>query len=270
MNSSLYDKTFCALDIETTGVNPFKDKIIEIGIVRFRIGQEQNNTYQSLIDPLIPVSEQSRLIHNISQEELEGKPLYSDIYCSIKEFIEDSILVIQNPQFDLSFIQSENRAAGLPFFSNRSFDTVSLAKKVFKGLKNHKLETVSRHLNCIRNFHRALDDAFCCMDIFLEGVKRTDPGRIFTISDLHNICGFDIQERVYKDVGSRKIRGVNISPDKEYEIIYCDRAGQTTERKILCKKIIKNGSTYFVHAFCYLREQDRFFKFSRIKNATLC
>ncbi|MDA3900881.1 MAG: exonuclease domain-containing protein [Spirochaetes bacterium] len=270
MNSSIYKQSFCALDIETTGVNPFTDKIIEIGIVKFSIDKGEVESYETLINPGIPVSHQSHLIHNITEEDLTDKPAYHEVYDLIRDTIKDTYLVIQNPQFDLSFLQSENRSADLPIFTNYSFDTVILAKKVFKGLKNHKLETVSRHLNCVRNFHRALDDAFCCMDIFVEGVKRIDPAHLFTVSDLSGVCGFNTEEKILRVMHNYKWKGVTLEPGFEYIIKYSDKAGSVTERKILTKNLFKNGSTLFLHAFCHLRNEERFFKLARIRNITLC
>ncbi len=267
---SVYSQTYCALDLETTGVNPYRDRIIEIGIVKFNPDSRSSDVYHSLVNPEKPVSEQSYQIHGISDEDLQDKPLYVNIASDVVDFIGNSFLIIQNPQFDLSFLNMAHKSLNLERINNYSFDTVTLSRKAFPFLENHKLDTISRFLSINRNFHRALDDALCCKDIFIRSLDIIDKERILRINALKELCGFDTRKKIFSKVNTNTHRGTVICPGEKYTIEYVDKEGGVTTRKIMPKNLYRTGSQVIVHAYCYLREEERCFNIKRIRAISLC
>lgn len=266
---SPYSQTYCALDLETTGVNPYRDKIIEIGIVKFALHSNRQETYHTLVNPEKPVSQASFDVHGIHDDELVDKPVYKNIAQEVISFIGDSWLVIQNPQFDLSFLQVEHRALGLPVIQNYSFDTVTLSRRAFPFLENHKLDTVAAHLGIRRTFHRALDDALSCQEIFCRALKKIDQSSSISLASLKELCGFDTKNRIFRKIQKNVLHGTTVKTGEIYTIRYVDREGRITERKIKPKCLYKTGAQTVIHAYCYLREEERFFSAKRIRRIRL-
>ncbi len=95
---------YVALDIETTGLNPAVDRIIEVGMARVEYGQITQK-YSTLVYPGISVSERITEITGIHNEELAGKPRIEEIIGDITRFIGDWPILGHNVTFDFSFLK---------------------------------------------------------------------------------------------------------------------------------------------------------------------
>ena len=95
---------FICIDLETTGLNPKKDRIIEIGAVKVRNGQIVE-TFQQLIDPKQQLEERVEVLTGISSEELEGQPTIQEILPALKEFLVEDVLLGHRVLFDYSFLK---------------------------------------------------------------------------------------------------------------------------------------------------------------------
>lgn len=260
---SLYETEFCALDIETTGTNPYTERMVEIGMICFTIDKTIKE-YKTLINPGIPIPYMVQRIHGISDAMVAESPYASDIIREIDEFIGGRPVVIHNVRFDLSFIEAEYRRDGMepPIFS--SFDTVNFSRKVFPDMENHKLDTVSRSLGVdLATHHRALADAYACMEIFRCCVKEADPQRRWTVEECTKFIPGG--SRRTREMSEKSRKGGKIIVGKEVVIRYVDSTGVATERKILPKKIVTQGKQTVIYAYCYLRGEDRNFKAGRIE-----
>lgn len=166
---------FIVVDVETTGLSPSRgDRIIEIGAVALeeeRVGDE----FHSLIHVKKRIPLVAQQIHGITDEMLTGKPKADEVMPSFRKFIKDSALVAHNASFDMGFISHEFLRLGMGL-SNPYHCTLELSRSLYPRLRNHKLETVYRHLfgripeQTMR--HRALDDARLVVRIWLEMMKK--------------------------------------------------------------------------------------------------
>ena len=95
---------YVALDIETTGLNPAVDRIIEVGMARVEDGQITQK-YSTLVYPGISVSERITELTGIHNEELAGKPRIEEIIGDITRFIGDWPILGHNVTFDFSFLK---------------------------------------------------------------------------------------------------------------------------------------------------------------------
>ncbi|HEY1406101.1 MAG TPA: 3'-5' exonuclease, partial [Spirochaetota bacterium] len=161
---------FCALDIETTGINPYAARLIEIGIVIFTM-EKIIAEYQTLVNPGTHIPEQVEMIHGISDDMVANAPSIDGVIDEIIAFIGDRPLVIHNSKFDLSFLEMECRRSNREIPPWVSFDTVILARKTFPGFLNHKLDTLCGIFGIPLSHHRALQDAFGCMEVFRRCVR---------------------------------------------------------------------------------------------------
>ena len=165
-------RAFVAFDIETTGLDPRLDRIVEIGALRFtRDGTI--DTYESLVDPGFPMPEAAYRINGISTAMLDGQPPLAQVIPELLAFTKGAVLVAHNAAFDCSFINESLerlfddgyvRVSALP---NRVADSLLLARRLFPGRSRYRLQDLAKDLGVTsRAAHRALDDARLCMEVF--------------------------------------------------------------------------------------------------------
>lgn len=149
---------FAVVDIETTGLNPEHDRIIEIGVVLMEYDRVCSE-HQFLIQPeqkLRPV-----IVHltGISDRDLEGMPLFEEVADELLELLSDRVLIGHNIQFDYSFLKKAFAGSGISF-SSKTICTRDLSEFVFPGLRSFSLKSICRKLKIANEKpHRALPDA---------------------------------------------------------------------------------------------------------------
>ncbi|SCZ76860.1 PolC-type DNA polymerase III [Acidaminobacter hydrogenoformans] len=177
---------FVVFDIETTGLNPKHDKIIEIAAVRIEGGQI-TETFSALVDPHEPLSEKIKELTGIEDEQLTGQPGIEEILPRFLEFARGAVLVAHNAGFDTGFVREACSQLGYPY-DMTSVDTLGLSRLLLKDLKRHRLNMVAKHLGVkLENHHRALDDATATAEVFLKLVARL---REEGVSDLNGLTRF--------------------------------------------------------------------------------
>ena len=167
------------LDTETTGLNAKEGhRLIEIGACEMVNHVITSKTFHVYINPQREIDIDAVNIHGISNDDLIGKPKFSEICDEFLEFIGNSVLIIHNADFDVSFINNELKLCGKNFeIKNPIIDTLKLAKKKFPGsLVN--LDSLCKRFNInlnSRKFHGALIDAVLLSDVYVEliGGKQT-------------------------------------------------------------------------------------------------
>lgn len=254
---------FCAIDLETTGVNPAFNKIVEIGAVRFRLDGTME-TFHSLVNPRVSMPENVIKIHGITDSMVESAPSIEELLPDFSDFMGNTILVIQNPRFDLSFIDRAFKTHGVSCRQLWALDTVRLAKKYFTGLPNHKLSTLSEHLGLDHKKHRALDDAIVCMKVFLEVLKGRGLDSDSSLEDVINLHGEIVNPGISSVMHNSAEILKRISIGEKVTIRYRDSDGNVTKRNILPKEFISYGRRNYILAHCYLRDGERCFMASRI------
>jgi predicted DnaQ family exonuclease/DinG family helicase len=155
------DKTYIALDLETTGFEAENDQVIEIAAIKFQ-GKKIIDTFETLINPHVPIPPMVSHITGITQEHIANAPKFEEIKDKLVEFLGDYPIIGHNIDFDLSFL----KAKGLPI-KNKQYDTLHLAGILLPGLASYSLDTISRVLKLEHiNKHRAMSDTHVCFDLF--------------------------------------------------------------------------------------------------------
>ncbi len=163
---------FVAFDLETTGILPGVDRIVEIGAVRFVNGHVEG-VYSTLVDPQIPIPEGASRVNGIYDNMVAGKPTIDKLLESFAEFCGDDVVVAHNAAFDTQFLTSDIKKFEGPAPRGYILDTYSMAKKVFPGLPNYKLGTLVQHLDIpSTQFHRAEEDASYCGYLFIKMLEK--------------------------------------------------------------------------------------------------
>ncbi|MCA9771482.1 MAG: 3'-5' exoribonuclease [Myxococcales bacterium] len=170
--------TWIVLDLETTGLNPGPDRIIEIAAVRFSGGRELEH-FTTLVDPGMMLASIITQVTGLTDEDLKGKPAIEQVLPEFLAFAKRDPLIAHNAGFDLGFIQYEIIRQGLRASMNRIVDTLEIARSVLPQLPNHKLQTLLAHYGIDPGrAHRALDDARATWELFER--MRKDAGDLTT------------------------------------------------------------------------------------------
>ena len=157
---------FTAFDFETTGLYPASDRIIELGAVRFR-GDSVLETFESLVDPGIPVPAAAAAVSGIRDADLVGAPGLPEVLPGFLRFIGDSVLVAHNAPFDMGFLRAALDLLREGEIGNRVVDTQQLAIRSLPRRKSYGLQNLASELGLSGGrAHRALDDAMLCMRLF--------------------------------------------------------------------------------------------------------
>jgi len=157
-NEGDFNQPFVVVDIETTGLNPKKDEITEIGAVKIA-GREIVDTFSCFVNPGVPIPRDIVRLTGITDEMVKDAPAIEEVLPRLLEFFGDAVLVAHNAPFDLGFIKEKCERIGARI-NNPILDTLSLSRELFKDLKRHSLDVVAQHLKVPQQrHHRALDDA---------------------------------------------------------------------------------------------------------------
>lgn len=166
---SLTDSSYVVLDLETTGAKAPPCRITEIGAFKVRNG-EIVDEFHSLVNPKTPIPEFISQLTGITDAMVKDAPSFSDLLLRFLDFVDDSVVVAHNAQFDLRFI---NHEIGLMEpdhkLGNPHLCTVQISRNLVSGVENHRLNTLARHFGVpLVNHHRAKDDAFATAKIFVS------------------------------------------------------------------------------------------------------
>lgn len=150
---------FTALDIETTGLSPEYDSIIELAAVRYRNGAPVER-YSQLVNPGFSLDEFITELTGITDEMLFTMPKIGEALPGFIAFLGNDVVVGHNVHFDVNFIYDKSVENGLSPFSNNFVDTMRMAKRLYKSLPSYKLGCLIENLGLEkREAHRALNDA---------------------------------------------------------------------------------------------------------------
>jgi DNA polymerase-3 subunit epsilon/ATP-dependent DNA helicase DinG len=150
-----------ALDLETTGLNPDEDHIIEIGAARFRDG-ELLDTYHTLIDPGRSIPERVTAITGIRAEDVLNVPTIRAVLPNLRQFIGSSPLVGHRIDFDLGFLSRYGVGT-----ANIALDTYDLASVMLPTAPRYNLTSLTAQVGLeLEHAHRALDDAIAAGKLY--------------------------------------------------------------------------------------------------------
>ena len=168
-----------AVDIETTGLNPNEDAIIEIGAVKFD-GRRVEDEWSTLVNPRRPIPSFISQLTGISNPMVRNAPLLLDVIGDLIAFAGDIPVVGHNISFDLSFL----RQAGA-LRTNIDIDTYELAAVLMPTATRYNLSALAQQLGVLLPAtHRALDDARATHAVFIELVKKAHELPIDLLAEL--------------------------------------------------------------------------------------
>jgi len=150
--------TFIVLDVETTGLDFTKEKIIEFAAVKLKNGKIVEE-FETLINPEQEIRYSSYKIHGITKEMVENQPTMKEVLPKILEFIGDYPIVGHNVIFDYNFLNRASEEILGVQVKNPRLDSQQMYKEVFPEEPSHGLEALMTRLNVeFDTRHRAMAD----------------------------------------------------------------------------------------------------------------
>jgi len=131
---------YVAIDLETTGLRPERNDIIEVAAVTFADGDILDE-WSSLVNPHTEIPEKIVQLTGITQEMVEDAPDIFKVRANFKRILGENVLVGHNVGFDLAFLRAQNMALG-----NHRIDTLTLASILLPYAGRYGLGALSRHL----------------------------------------------------------------------------------------------------------------------------
>lgn len=153
-----FPDSFCVLDLETTGLSPEYDDIIEIGILKV-VDETIIDSYSSLCNPHYPIDGFITNLTGITNEMLSVSPSLDEVIDDALSFIGDSIIIGHNVGFDIRFISASSTEILNKPFINDYIDTMRLFRKIAPEIEHHRLTDLITYYNLEGgSYHRALND----------------------------------------------------------------------------------------------------------------
>ncbi len=176
--------TFVVVDLETTGIDPEKDDIIEIGAIKYIDGKE-SDAFEQLVNPGRPIPEFIRRLTGISDDDVADKPKIDAVFDRLDRFIDKAPFVGHQVNFDASFLEFhyrkthndfhnwDNHLLRFKYLENTRLDTLFLARIFMPFMASFKLTDMAKAIgHDLENAHRAVEDARATAQLFMVLVDR--------------------------------------------------------------------------------------------------
>ena len=220
--------TFVVVDLETTGLRPGSSCICEIGAVRVR-ELELQEEFELLVDPGMPIGPVIAALTGLSDSDLRGAPHPAIAVRRFLEFAGDAVLVAHNARFDLSFLDHETERLTGARLAGPVVDTVGLARRLLAG------RTPRAGLSSLAHFfgtaaqpcHRALPDAQTTAEVLIQLIGLAQERGALTVADLVDLAAPRVRKIYSKRslaFGAPTAPGVYLFRDAHDQVLYVGRA----------------------------------------------
>ncbi|WP_027481169.1 3'-5' exonuclease [Deinococcus pimensis] len=171
---------YVVFDLETTGLSPDKDAIVEIGAMYVRDGRViEAPIFHSLVNPGRPIPWYVTKVHGIRDEHVRGAPELGQIMPAFLDYVGDRPVVAHNVGFDAGFIRAAARRHGLVWAPPQEICTVQLSRRAFPGQRSHKLDLLAERFGLQfeeGGRHRSLGDVRVTAEAFVRLHERLGLG----------------------------------------------------------------------------------------------
>lgn len=182
-----YQPDYVVFDLETTGLSPETDEIIEISAIKVRSGKVKD-TFSSLVNPGCHIPASASRVNGITDAMVADAPKIGQVLERFEEFIGDQVLVGHNiHSFDLKFLYRAMRIHCQKELRNDYIDTLIIARSCLKELPRHRLVDLAQYFHIsTEGAHRALNDCVMNQKCFEEMGKRM--GKADADGEAENRC----------------------------------------------------------------------------------
>lgn len=181
---------FVVVDVETTGLAPALDHIVEIATVKVLNGEVVDEWY-STVNPGVYVPQDTTSITGITTDMLEHAPNFENIVEHYMTFMENAVFVAHSVEFDRNFINEHLRKLSLPLLSGPYLCTFKLAKQVHPNLAKYGLGNLAETFGIeMPQAHRALHDARATAQLLIKFLRVLQNGGLKQVKDIPGIQNY--------------------------------------------------------------------------------
>lgn len=221
---------YAIIDIETTGGNPYRDKITEIAVF-IHDGKKVVKEYCTLINPERRIPPFITRMTGITDEMVARAPKFYEVAKQVVELTSDMVFVAHNVSFDYNFVRNEFRSLGFDY-TRKNVCTVKLSRKLIPGRTSYSLGRLCQELQIsIDNRHRAAGDALATVKLFElllskhpEGFLNGFPGTFNGRSAIHDA----VSPEMLNNLPSKT--GIYYFFNEKDEIIYIGKSRNIRQR----------------------------------------
>ncbi len=182
-SSSALDEVWVSIDLETTGLSPEGDEIIEVGAVKFA-GERILDEFETFVNPGRRLSEFIRRYTGITQDDVDRAPPFSAVAPKLGAFIGSAPILGHNVAFDLNFLASK----GLKLPNPRG-DTWDLAYVLLPEAPEYALSKLAASLGVAHpRPHRAMEDAQVTREVFLRLTELALELNVYTLAQIQQLA----------------------------------------------------------------------------------
>jgi DNA polymerase-3 subunit epsilon len=188
------ESIFAVLDTETTGLNVNEGhRIISIAATKIKNLKITNEILDELVNPERQISEPSIKIHNITQEQVQNKPVLKELDEKIYNFLENTVLVGHNLNFDIKFIVSSGPYTTIAHRVKNivTIDTIYLSAGIYPHFNSYELSFLCKTLKIQtedQTRHSALGDSVITARLFLHLLEEAGKKNVNTIGGILHLC----------------------------------------------------------------------------------
>ena len=167
------------VDIETTGLDAIRGRVIEVAAIRVENGADVQE-FTSLLDPGMDLPWHITELTGITDDDVCGAATFAQVAAELRAVLDGAVFVAHNVRFDYSFLAQEFRRLGQTF-TPQQLCTVKLSRALYPQQKSHKLENlIHRHSLTYSSRHRAYDDAAAIWQFMQHVHQNFSPDQIHT------------------------------------------------------------------------------------------
>ncbi|MEL6477835.1 MAG: 3'-5' exonuclease [Pseudomonadota bacterium] len=188
LETALRDLSFVVFDSETTGLDPVRDNVVQLGAVRIVNGRlVEGEAFETLVNPGRPIPAVATRVHGVDDATVADAPAFAEARQRFHAFAKDAVIIAHNAPFDMAFLHRAE--AGGAVFDNPVLDTVHLSAIVFGGSACHTLDAICARL-CIEipaeQRHTAMGDALATAAAFTAMLPILEARGLVTLGQIRS------------------------------------------------------------------------------------
>jgi DNA polymerase III epsilon subunit family exonuclease len=196
----IHTTPFIIVDVETTGLEPRLDNIIEIAAVKM-IGGQIVDEWDTLLNPRVFVPQEVTDITGITTDMLKDSPQFEDVAEDYLKFLgEGSVFVAHNAEFDKEFVNVHLMNSGREKMPHPYLCTFRLAKRVHPNLPKYSLGALTEVFGIdLPQAHRAIHDARATAELFHKFMRVLQDGGLKNLRDIPHIQNLPKEDKTQDD-----------------------------------------------------------------------
>lgn len=171
---SFLPERFVVFDLETTGLNPDRHHIIEVGAIRVNRDTDTHETFSSLVKPRGRITSRITELTKLDRDTLEAEGLaIEEVLVEFRSFVGDLPLVAFNAEFDHGLLLAECERTGVPAFPNKVFCALKLARSAWPDRQSYRLTNICTDAGIqVTAEHRALPDCERALRVYVAAAQK--------------------------------------------------------------------------------------------------